>query len=154
MLTFSLIIEVAALLSAGVMVGNELAIAAIVHPNLNHLDDRTHTRAARALAGTLGRIMPFWYAATLLLSIVVLLTGRRPWGLAWWLTAVASLLFAISIGYTILRLVPINNSVMRWNPGKLPTDWRVQRERWDRRHRIRVWLLFAALIPLAISVAL
>lgn len=147
-------IEGAALIVAGTMVGNEFAVAAFVHPDLSHLDDRTHARSAQALARTFGRVMPVWYAATLVLNIAVVFMARTPWGVPWWLACASAVLFAISIGYTILGLVPINNRVSTWDLDALPSDWREQRRRWDRLHEIRVVLLFAALVSLTLSTVL
>lgn len=154
MQTLSIIIETTAIITAGTMVGNELAVAAFVHPNLSRLDDQTHSQVAQALARTFGRIMPIWYAATLILNIAVIFTAHTPWNLTWWLACTSALLFAISIGYTILGLVPINNRVSDWNLNRLPPDWQKQRQRWDFLHNIRVILLFAAFILLTISVVL
>src|ERR1700691_3020402 len=55
------VLNVAAIIVAGLMVGCELAIAAFVHPTLDKLPDDVHLRAASALARVLGRFMPFWY---------------------------------------------------------------------------------------------
>ncbi|HEY0789427.1 MAG TPA: hypothetical protein VGD78_00050, partial [Chthoniobacterales bacterium] len=52
-------LEVATLVVAGTMVGNELAVAVFFHPRISALDDATHVRAAQTLAQALGRVMPF-----------------------------------------------------------------------------------------------
>ncbi len=140
------ILDVLAILFAALMTGNELAIAAFVHPGLCRLDDQTHARAAQELAKRLGRAMPFWYAATLILAVVVAVT--RPLGsTSQWLAGAASVLFAESILTTILGLVPINNRVASWNLSALPEGWRSDRKRWDRMHTVRV-------VRLALAVSL
>jgi uncharacterized membrane protein len=65
------VLNVVAIIAAGLMVGSELAIAAFVHPTLDRLPDEVHLPAASALARVLGRFMPFWYI------LVFLLTERR-----------------------------------------------------------------------------
>jgi uncharacterized membrane protein len=44
------VLNVVAIIVAGLMVGNELAIAAFVHPTLERLPDAVHLPAASALA--------------------------------------------------------------------------------------------------------
>ena len=78
MITSTVLFELAAIVVAGTMVGNELAVAVFFHPRISALDDATHVRAAQALAAALGRAMPFWYALTLLLSgVVAFFAGLR-----------------------------------------------------------------------------
>ncbi len=55
------VLNVIAIIVAGLMVGSELSIAAFVHPTLDRLPDAVHLPAASALARVLGRFMPFWY---------------------------------------------------------------------------------------------
>jgi hypothetical protein len=48
------------------MAGNEFAVAVFFHPRISRLDDAVHVRAAGTLASSLGAVMPFWYALSLL----------------------------------------------------------------------------------------
>ena len=77
------VLNVVAIIVAGLMVGNELAIAVFVNPTLDRLPDAVHLPAASALARVLGRFMPFWYVLVLLLTLAVVLiqwrqSGRLP----------------------------------------------------------------------------
>ena len=63
------ILNVVAILVAGLMVGCELAIAAFIHPTLDKLPDSPHLQAASAIARVMGSVMPFWYILTLLLTL-------------------------------------------------------------------------------------
>lgn len=145
MLSSPLLFEVAAIVVAGTMVGNELAVAVFVHPRLSALDDATHARAAKTLAAAFGRAMPFWYALTFLLSGAVAFyvrpAGAPGHGLALWAVG----LFAATIIYTVLLPVPINNQIARWQPDALPANWRELRRRWDTLHAVRVVVLLLAL---------
>ena len=154
MTILNLTIETTALIVAGTMVGNELAVGVFVHPCLSQLDGRSHTHSIQALSRIFGRVMPAWYAATLVLSVAVVLMMGKPLSVSWWLACVSAVLFAICIGYTIFGLVPINNRVSEWNLNELPSNWREQRQLWDRRHRVRIVLLVAALILLTVSILL
>jgi len=52
---------VVVIIVAGLLVGTELAIAALVHPTLDKLPDDVHLPAASALARVLGTVMSVWY---------------------------------------------------------------------------------------------
>ena len=144
-------LEVSAVVVAGTMTGNEIAVAVFFHPRISRLEDAAHVRAAQTLAVSLGAVMPFWYALTLLLSLAVTFLGYATWGTARWLAFGAAALFAAMIVYTVLFPVPINNQVARWQPDSLPPNWRELRRRWDTLHAIRVGFLFVALILLVTS---
>ena len=47
MFSFMFLLELAAIVVAGTMVGNELAVAIFFHPRISALDDATHVRAAQ-----------------------------------------------------------------------------------------------------------
>ena len=141
-----------ALTLAGPMVGNEFAVGVFVHPALWKLDDATHARAVQRLAKVLGTVMPFWYASTLILSSIVayqLYAAGRTNAFHW--AAGASVLWLVSIIYTIALPVPINHQVARWNPDALPADWKALRRRWDTLHTIRIVWLIVALVCLAVA---
>ena len=72
-----LTLAAAAVVVAGLMVCAELAVAALVHPTLWRVPDGVHAAATFALARVFGRVMPFWYAGTLLLTISV--AAVFPW---------------------------------------------------------------------------
>lgn len=151
MLSSAQFLELAAIVVAGTMVGNELAVAVFFHPRISALDDGTHVRAAQALASALGRAMPFWYALTLLLSGAVAFFARPAGTPGHGLALAAAGLFAAMIVYTVLLPVPINNQVARWQPESLPANWRELRRRWDALHALRVGVLLVALILLVAS---
>ena len=146
--SFGQVLEIASVVVAGTMVGNELAIAVFVHPRLSRLDDASHVRAVQPLAVVLGAVMPFWYALTLIATLVVAFVAR-PSGMSGHGDAlVAAGLFAAMIVYTVLLPVPINNQVARWRPEALPDNWRALRQRWDRLHAFRVVVLAVAFVLL------
>ncbi len=147
-LFFTQVLEIVAIVVAGTMVGNELAVAVFVHPRLSRLDDASHVRAVQPLAAVLGAVMPFWYALTLLSTIGVGFVAR-PAGTSGHNEALAAAgLFAAMIVFTVLLPVPINNQVARWKPEALPANWRELRRRWDRLHTFRVVVLVIAFILL------
>lgn len=64
-------LEVASVVVAGTMVGNELAVAVFSHPRISRLDDTTQVRAVQTLAQALGRAMPFWLVEPAIIVMLV-----------------------------------------------------------------------------------
>ena len=131
------LIEILTIVASGGLFGNELAIAAFVHPSIDKLTEAAHAGSAKELASVLGRIMPFWYAA------VLLLCGAEAWVHHDKLLVAAALVAAGSVVYTIAVLVPINNRIAALVPTQPYEGWLADRRSWDRHHRIRVGLLLA-----------
>jgi hypothetical protein len=146
-----LTLKVVAIVVAGTMTGNEIAVAVFFHPRIGRLEDSVHARAAQTLAGALGAVMPFWYALTFLLTLAVTFIAHNGWSTQRWLAFESSFLFAAMIVYTVFLPVPINNQIARWQPDSLPSNWRELRRRWDLLHAIRVGFLVVALILLVAS---
>jgi len=146
------LLNVVAIIVAGLMVGNELAIAVFVHPTLDRLPDEVHRPAAIALARVLGKFMPFWYILVILLTLAVALiqwhlAGRWPV----WLAA-SAILWGLAVVYTLIALVPVNNRIASWEKVTPPADWKTYRSRWDGHHRWRVVLLTIAFAFLIVGV--
>jgi uncharacterized membrane protein len=144
-------LELAAIVVAGTMTGNEIAVAMFFHPCISRLEDAVHVRAAQTLAGALGAAMPFWYALTFLLSGAATFIAHATWSAAWWLSLGAMTLFGMMIVYSVLLPVPINNQITRWQPDSPPANWKALRRRWDVLHAVRVGFLVVALILLVAS---
>jgi hypothetical protein len=146
------ILNVVAVTVAGLMVGCELTIAAFVNPTLDRLPDNVHLPVAGALAGVLGRAMPFWYGLVLSLTLAEVYiqwnqSGRLP---IWVVTS--AILWALAIVYSVTALVPINNHIASWEKISPPADWKTFRSRWDLLHRWRVLLLTTAFAFLIVGV--
>jgi uncharacterized membrane protein len=133
---------------AGMMVGNEFAVAAFVHPQLRRLNDRTHAQAATPLAASLGKAMPLWYGLALVLILGAAFEHRPLSSGPGLLLALAATLWAATILFTIMMLVPINSRIAKMNPDQPHEGWLRDRARWDQLHRLRVALLIVALLLL------
>lgn len=133
---------------AGTLVGNELAIAAFVHPQLHRLSDTTHAKTAPLLASSLGRFMPYWYALALLLMAGAAFEHGRISSGPGLLIFSSTVLWAIAILFTVTSLVPINNRIAGMNPEQPHRSWLRDRCRWDEFHRFRVTILALSLTML------
>jgi uncharacterized membrane protein len=146
------VLDVIAIIAAGLMVGDELAIALFIHPTLDRLPDDVHLPAASALARVLGRFMPFWYILVFLLTLAeVLIRWQQSGHVPVWIAASAILWLLASV-YSITALVPINNRIASWEKATPPADWKTFRGRWDMLHRWRVVLLTIAFACLIVGI--
>lgn len=143
-------IYVMALLVAGTMVGVELCVGLFVNAIFDRLPDNMGLLGRADGARLLGRVMPFWYAASIVLSVLATLVG---WGQPRiGFAGLAAVLFVASIVLSIVVLVPINNRAKQWAPDTAPADWREQLHRWDIWHYLRLALIGAGFATLAIAV--
>lgn len=141
------VLNVVTIMAAGLTVGSELSISALVHPTLDKLPDAVHLPAASALARVSGTVMPFWYVLVAVLSLCeVWVRWQQLARLPIWL-AISAALWIVAILYSVTALVPINNR-LKANP---PPDWKTYRCRWDLLHRWRVALLTTAFAFLVVG---
>lgn len=143
---------IASLLVTGTMVGSELAVIAFFHPALYGLPDDTHARAAQVFAARLGKAMPPWYAATLLLLLVAAWQRYAAGGLAFGAAIVAAALMLGVLVFTIALMVPVNNRIAALSAESLTTGWKNDRRQWDAMHRGRVVALLLIFVLLLVSV--
>ncbi len=146
------LLNVATIACAGLMTGNEFAVAAFIHPALERLPDDAHLAGASAIARVLGRFMPFWYGFVLLLILADALGVKHAVGHWPVLIVVSAVLWAVSIAFTVTALVPINNRIAAWSEATHPADWKSYRHRWDGLHRRRVLLLAISFVLLIIGI--
>jgi uncharacterized membrane protein len=108
----------------GIMVGVEFAVAVFVSPILLRLPAGSSLEARADGARVLGRVMPFCYLGSLILTagLAAATWGKPAAGAA---TAAAALL-AVSVVMSIALLVPINNRSAGWTADDHPDDWREQ----------------------------
>jgi len=136
------LLDLATILCASFMTGNEIAVSLFVNPVVWLLDETPQAQALRLFAARLGKAMPIWYAASLLLMVTeAALRFHQP---AFpWIAGAAALWIAIIL-YTLLVLLPINNRIAALETSALPAGWRQQHRTWDKHHRVRILLLIVA----------
>lgn len=128
----------------GIMVGVEFCVAAFVNPILLRLQAGASLVAGSHFARIIGRVMPLWYVASLILTIAM---AAVTWGTPAAGTAVtAAILLAVSVIMSITLLVPINNRSKTWTVDNHPDDWREQQKRWHSLHYARVAIIVAAFV--------
>jgi Domain of unknown function (DUF1772) len=139
------IIETIALAIAGPMVGVEIAVAAFTHPVFDRLPDDAFRQARSHGSRVLGKAMPFWYIATLVVLIAAAVV-------AWpnWFILAAAVVLTLVVLMTVTLMVPINNRIGAWSDA---ADRDLAR-RWDRLHWVRVTMLLVMVVLLASGVTL
>jgi uncharacterized membrane protein len=128
----------------GLMVGVEFAVAVFVNPILLRLPAGSSLEARADGGRILGRVMPFWYVGSLILTVglAIVRWGKPTAGAA----IAAAALLALSVVMSVTLLVPINNRSATWTADNHPDDWREQHQRWDRLHYARVAIIVAAFV--------
>ncbi|HEY0106224.1 MAG TPA: DUF1772 domain-containing protein [Rhizomicrobium sp.] len=131
-----------ALLFAGLLAGEELAICLGIRPALARFDAPLQIPLRQALIRRLRILVPLLFFGAALSGVVALhaaawgnALGPRGAGLA--------ALFAF-LAVTLGGTVPINKAALGWNPAAPPPGWRRQVRRWERLDVIRCWLALAA----------
>ncbi|KUI48216.1 hypothetical protein AU198_19610 [Mycobacterium sp. GA-1199] len=140
------IVHVLALLIVGPLVGVELAVAVFLNPMLGRLPDEAFAQARSDSGRVLGTVMPFWYAAALVVLIAAAVLLRTDW-----LFITAALTMALAVVATVALMVPINNRIGRWSSGA-DVDRGLARQ-WDRLHWRRVALLVVVFGLVVVAVA-
>jgi hypothetical protein len=140
--------DIATATVAATMAGNEFCVAAFVHPQLRRLNDSSHALIAQPVARALGNAMPLWYVLAFLLILGAAYEHRPISTGPGVLIALAAILWAITIVFTVTMLVPINNRIAKMNPLQPYPTWLQDRCRWDKLHRIRVEILVVAVVVL------
>jgi uncharacterized membrane protein len=140
--------DIATATVTGLMVGNELAVTAFVHPQLHKLSNSVHAQTASQLASVLGKAMPLWYGLALVFILGAAFEHRPVSSGPGLFIGLAAILWAITIVFTITMLVPINKRIATMNPDHPYDCWLQDRSRWDHLHQTRVALLIMAFILL------
>ena len=124
-----------------VMVGVEFSVSAFVNPSAWRLDPEPQAKMLSHFAAVLGKVMPVWYAAGLLLLIAETWLHRAGSGRGFLLAA--SAIWPLTTLSTLVFLVPLNNLVIKAAPG-----WQEAHRTWDTRHRVRIVALAVAAVLL------
>ena len=145
------VVQVVTAVVVGLMVGVEFAVAVFVNPIFDRLPENGGLAARSDGARVLGRVMPFWYIGSVMLSVVWVLTSWAQPGTG--LVIIAAALLVLSVLMSVVLLVPINSRVAGWAAGAAPADWPQQVHRWDRLHYVRVAVIIAAFALLVSALA-
>ena len=138
------LLNIITITSAGLMVGNELSVAAFVNPALRRLESGPQAQALSVLARSLGLAMPVWYGFCLALLALESFLHLHQTTLAPLLIATA--LWAAAIVLSISVLVPINNRIASLNAAAPAPGWERDHRKWDALHRVRILLLMSAFL--------
>lgn len=137
------------LVVVGLMVGVELSVAAFMNPIFDRLPNAGGLGARSDGASVLGRVMPRWYIASLVLAAgwMALVWGQPQV----WAVVGAAALLALSIVMSVVLLVPINARVARWSAEGAPADGQQQLGQWDRFHLARIGVILTAFVLLTFA---
>lgn len=132
------------------LIGTEFAVSVFINPILQRLDTSTRVKLISYFAKRLGTAMPFWYALSALLLLAQAAIHRHDVGESLLITAGALWLAVIVL--TLIFLVPINNRMMRLEPGSSSRASLSEHTKWDLLHRGRVAVLTGAMVCFLVAV--
>jgi uncharacterized membrane protein len=139
-----LVLDIGLIVCIGLLVGTEFAVSVFINPVLWRMESSAQAAAIRMFATRLGKSMPFWYGASLLLLLAETFLRHHERGSS--LLIAASAIWTAVILLTIAFLVPINNRMMQLDTGAFPEQAKRAHHRWDTLHRIRVLALTTAMV--------
>lgn len=146
------LLNVATILSIGLMIGAEFAVSAFVNPVLYKLDLATQAQAIRLFGRLLGTVMPVWYIANLLLLLSETIIHLHNSLIAWLGFAVA--FWGAAIVLSLVSLVPINNRLVRMDADGWTESAQRESRKWDALHRVRVLFLGVAMIFFLVGIGI
>ena len=146
------IVDVLALLVAGLMVGNELTVALFLHPTISRLADEVHAPSRNCIRRAFRTRYAFLVCRG---PVIVRSRGLASLACGFGRNRIvlgSDALFAIAIVYTLIFPAPLNRRIATWKTASLPSSWHADRRRWDLLHWIRMAILLPALIALIAGV--
>ena len=138
------LLDIATTACIGVLVGVELAVSLFMNPIVWKLESFSQAVAIRILAARLGKVMPAWYIVTCVLLIIESVRQRGKPGAG--LLIAASAIWIVTIVLTLLILVPVNIRLALINADTFADGVRQEHMRWDSFHRIRIVVVFVAMV--------
>jgi uncharacterized membrane protein len=146
------LLDIATSACIGALVGVELAVSLVMNPLVWKLESFSQAVAIRILAARLGKVMPAWYILTCFLLILEALHQRGKPGAG--LLVAASTLWIITMIFTVIVLVPVNIRLALINADTFADGVRQEHIRWDSFHRVRIVVVFLAMICFLVGIHL
>lgn len=143
------IVHLIATFAIGLFAGLLYTFEQGVIPTLTMLNASEYTRIEQSLIRSLdafptGVIVVANLAMWLPLYPLIRLWPRRQ-TMYWRLTALGWALFLVGVGvFTIVFNVPINNTVLSWDPTTPPADWEQVRATWNQLNALRTPINYAS----------
>ena len=137
------LLNIATILCIGLLIGAEFAVSAFINPVVWKLDLAAQARAFPLFGRRLGKAMPVWYIASLLLLVSEMIAHRHEPQVG--LLGVAVAFWGAAIALSLLSLVPINNRMVRMDADGFTENTQRELRKWDSLHRVRISILAAGM---------
>jgi uncharacterized membrane protein len=138
------LLDIATSACIGALVGVELAVSLVMNPIVWKLESFSQAVAIRILAARLGKVMPAWYILTCFLLLLETVHQRGKPGA--YLLIAACILWVVTIIFTVIILVPVNIRLALINADTFADGVKQEHLRWDSFHRVRIIVVFLAMI--------
>ncbi len=146
------LLDIATSACIGALVGVELAVSLVMNPIVWKLESFSQAVAIRILAALLGKVMPAWYILTCFLLLLETVHQRGKPGGA--LLIAASILWIVTMVFTVIILVPVNIRLALINADTFADGVKQEHLRWDSFHRVRIVVVFLAMICFLVGIHL
>ena len=146
------ILGVAVIMSAGILAGVFVAVAASVFPVLMRMPVASYIEIHRSLGRGYHPMMPLIVNGGILGALILAVIA--PTAAARALFAVGALLLGGTVLVSQFRNVPINRVLAAADVAAPPPDWEALRRRWRGWHALRTAIALAALTDNAMALAL
>lgn len=145
-----LYLDLVTIVLIGLMIGIEICVSLFINPILWSLDERLQAKTVQRFAARLGKAMPFWYAACLVLLVAELVVHLHDAAAP--LLIISASLWALVIVATLIFLVPINNRLTKEAHTMPFAEMKRQHTRWDTLHRLRVLTLLVSMVFFVVAI--
>lgn len=140
------IIEIATVITTGVVGSAEFGSATMVHPVIRKLSVDEQLVFEKGLLTTFGRVMPIGMTAAAVLGIIVAIADPSGWLIA------AAISLGVALAVTIIGNVPINLRTGRIAKTSAPEGFIAMRRRWDAFQIVRATLQLVGFILVTIGI--
>lgn len=143
--------EMINLIFVSLLVGNDVAVWAVVHPALDTIPVAHAFSAERAMLLRYKALIPI-LILLIFGSGIAVIVQEDTFSWEWWL-ALAAMLMILTWQLIAISLYPINVKVMEARTEDVPADaeWRAIRRTWFARHTARTALSIGALVAFLVS---
>jgi hypothetical protein len=141
--------ELANLLLAGLLAGNDLVSVGIVNPAITTLSAEAKLAVDKLIFKRYAIVMPVFIPATIASGAVV--AALQEGGSTHFWLAIAGTAALVLWQIVAFSLFPINKLILRDDPSLTPERWRELHHTWSQRHLARAVLSFAAFVLFLVS---
>jgi uncharacterized membrane protein len=144
---------VAAAVATGLFAGLIWTFTVAIDPAEARLDGPSYATWRQILVVVLDQgILPVLLLTVLAPAVALVALRRQRRTRSWRWTAATYAVYLVGVvAYTIVLNVPINTTMLGWDPNALPADWTVQRDSWNLLNTIRTPIVIGTFVGYVVA---